>query len=549
MNEAKLREYAELIVKIGANVQKGQRVRLQTGVDQVQLATMVTEECYKAGASYVEVIWECGPINKLNYQYASAETLGTVQTWEEERLKQMTVDLPVRIFIDSSDPDELAGISADLLSTVRQMRGKVTKKYRDQLDGKHQWLIVAAPLRVYTETAHNALTLPDYFSHRFEDKSRMLRIISAVVILLFFAIYSASGMVASARLFEIVLDLPYSTALIFGTFATLAYVFLGGFLAVSWTDTIQAAMMCLALIIAPVAVMIDLGGFSATVEQVRSVDPTHLNMLQGQTFIGVISLLAWGLGYFGQPHILVRFMAAKNASVMPRACKISMIWLIFSLSGAVAAGFFGSAFFSAHPDLGKAVAENHERVFMILSTTLFNPWIGGILLSAILAAVMSTLSCQLLVCSSVLTEDFYRAFIRPHAAQRELVWIGRLTVVAVSAVAILIATDPNNLVLSLVSYAWGGFGASFGPIIILSLLWKGVTRNGALVGIIVGALTVLVWHQGAWWGMYEIIPGFVLSFIAIIVVSLLDPNKPSATMIETFDKVQHKLEDVKKQLA
>lgn len=145
MNEAKLREYAELIVKIGANVQKGQRVRLQTGVDQVQLATMVTEECYKAGASYVEVIWECGPINKLNYQYASAETLGTVQTWEEERLKQMTVDLPVRIFIDSSDPDELAGISADLLSTVRQMRAKVTKKYRDQIDGKHQWLIVAAP--------------------------------------------------------------------------------------------------------------------------------------------------------------------------------------------------------------------------------------------------------------------------------------------------------------------------------------------------------------------------------------------------------------------
>ena len=214
------------------------------------------------------------------------------------------------------------------------------------------WLIVAAPLRVYTETAHNALTLPDYFSHRFEDKSRLLRIISAVVILLFFAIYSASGMVASARLFEIVLDLPYSTALIFGTFATLAYVFLGGFLAVSWTDTIQAAMMCLALIIAPVAVMIDLGGFTATIEQVRSVDPTHLNMLQGQTFIGVISLLAWGLGYFGQPHILVRFMAAKNASVMPRACKISMIWLIFSLSGAVAAGFFGSAFFSAHPDLG-----------------------------------------------------------------------------------------------------------------------------------------------------------------------------------------------------
>ena len=411
------------------------------------------------------------------------------------------------------------------------------------------WKLVAGRLRVHTEANNNALTLPDYFTGRFEDNSRVLRIISAVVILVFFTIYCASGIVAGARLFESTFGMSYETALWAGAAATILYTFVGGFLAVSWTDTIQAAMMCLALIIAPVAVMIDLGGFSATVEQVRSVDPTHLNMLQGQTFIGVISLLAWGLGYFGQPHILVRFMAAKNASVMPRACKISMIWLIFSLSGAVAAGFFGSAFFSAHPDLGKAVAENHERVFMILSTTLFNPWIGGILLSAILAAVMSTLSCQLLVCSSVLTEDFYRVFIRPNAAQKELVWIGRLTVVAVSVVAILIATDPNNLVLSLVSYAWGGFGASFGPIIILSLLWRGVTRNGALVGIIVGALTVLVWHQGAWWGMYEIIPGFVLSFIAIVVVSLLDPNKPSASMIETFDKVQYKLEDVKKQLA
>ena len=218
------------------------------------------------------------------------------------------------------------------------------------------WLIVAAPLRVYTETAHNALTLPDYFSHRFEDNSRMLRVISAFVILLFFAIYSASGMVASARLFELVFNMPYETALVFGTIATLAYVFLGGFLAVSWTDTIQATMMCLALIIAPIAVMADLGGFSATIDQVRAIDPNHLNMLQGQTFIGVISLLAWGLGYFGQPHILVRFMAAKNAALMPRACRISMIWLIFSLTGAVAAGFFGAAFFSAHPDLGKAVA-------------------------------------------------------------------------------------------------------------------------------------------------------------------------------------------------
>ncbi len=410
------------------------------------------------------------------------------------------------------------------------------------------WIIVSAPLRVYTEVAHNSLTLPDYFTHRFEDKSRMLRIVSAVVILLFFAIYSSSGMVAAARLFEMVFDLPYAPALIFGAIATLTYVFLGGFLAVSWTDAIQASLMCLALIVAPIAVMWDLGGFTAAVEKVSEISPTHLNLLEGQSFIGVISLLAWGLGYFGQPHILVRFMAAKNAKVMTRACCVSMTWLILVQSGAVAAGFFGLAFFTAHPELAGPVLENHERVFMVLSTTLFNPWVGGVLLSAILAAVMSTLSCQLLVCSSVLTEDFYRAFIRPKAAQRELVWIGRLTVLLVSVIAILIAMDPNNLVLSLVSYAWGGFGAAFGPAIILSLLWKGCTRNGVLFGIIVGAVTVLVWHQGAWWGLYEIVPGFIFNALTIYLVSIFDKNRPSQSVLDTFDAVHKELADLKKQI-
>lgn len=410
------------------------------------------------------------------------------------------------------------------------------------------WKIVASPLREYTEVAHNALTLPDFFTHRFEDKSRLLRIVPAVVILLFFAIYSASGMVASARLFENVFDLPYTEALILGTVATLAYVFLGGFLAVSWTDTIQATMMCIALIVAPIAVMIDLGGFTEAVNQVKAIDPAHVNMFRGQTVIGVLSLLAWGLGYFGQPHILVRFMAAKSVKVMPQAFRISMIWLIFCLSGAVAAGFFGSAYFQAHPEFAAAVNANHERVFMVLANTLFSPWIGGVLLSAILAAVMSTLSCQLLVCSSVLTEDFYRAFVRPKAGQKELVWVGRLTVAAVSLVAIIIAADPNNLVLSLVSYAWGGFGAAFGPIVILSLLWKRTTRNGAVVGIIVGALTVLIWHQGAWFGLYEIIPGFILSFLSIVAVSLLDKQGPSKTMLDTYDQVQRRLADARAQM-
>ena len=419
------------------------------------------------------------------------------------------------------------------------------------------WLIVARRLRRYSANL-DAITVPQFLSLRFHDQRNLLNALGAVIIIVFFIPYTASGFAACGKLFNSLFGVDYMAAMILSAVVIVGYTALGGFLAASTTDLIQSCVMTIALVVVLCFGVNVAGGLDAVVQNAQTL-PGYLAMNASYDAasnaavpygpLTIVSTLAWGLGYFGQPHILVRFMAAKNASVMPRACKISMIWLIFSLSGAVAAGFFGSAFFSAHPDLGKAVAENHERVFMILSTTLFNPWIGGILLSAILAAVMSTLSCQLLVCSSVLTEDFYRVFIRPHAAQRELVWIGRLTVVAVSVVAILIATDPNNLVLSLVSYAWGGFGASFGPIIILSLLWKGVTRNGALVGIIVGALTVLIWHQGAWWGMYEIIPGFVLSFIAIIVVSLLDPNKPSATMIETFDKVQHKLEDVKKQLA
>lgn len=399
------------------------------------------------------------------------------------------------------------------------------------------WCVVASRLRVYTEKTHNALTLPDYFSHRFEDKQNLLRIIAAVVILLFFTIYCASGVVAGARLFENTFSMSYETALILGAAATICYVFVGGFLAVSWTDTIQALLMCLALIVTPIAVMYDLGGFTAATECVASVDIKMLNILEGHTLVGIVSLLAWGLGYFGQPHILVRFMATRSIKVIPNARRVATLWMSFCLSGAVAVGFFGAAFFAEHRDVASLVEQNHERVFIVLSGLLFNPWIAGILMSAILAAVMSTLSCQLLVCSSTLTEDFYRTFIRRNASQRELVWFGRSMVLLVSVVAVWLARDPNSLVLSLVSYAWAGFGAAFGPVIIMSLWWRRMTRNGALAGMITGAVTVLVWNHYAWLGLYEILPGFVFAFIAIVVVSLLD-KAPSKSIAKTFDEVQ-----------
>lgn len=398
------------------------------------------------------------------------------------------------------------------------------------------WCVVAARLRVYTEKTHNALTLPDYFSHRFEDKQNLLRICAATVILIFFTIYCASGVVAGARLFENTFNMSYGTALYIGAAATILYVFLGGFLAVSWTDTIQAALMCLALIVAPIAVMWDLGGFEMTVNRVAEIDPKMINLMSGHTWIGIVGLVAWGLGYFGQPHILVRFMAARNAGIIPNARRVATLWMAFCLSGAVAVGFFGAAYFAEHPDVAGLVVENHERVFIVLSQLLFNPWIAGILMSAILAAVMSTLSCQLLVCSSTLTEDFYRTFLRPKATQFELVWVGRAMVLLISAVAVWMAMDPNSLVLSLVAYAWAGFGAAFGPVIILSLRWKRMTRNGALAGMITGALTVLVWNHFAWFGLYEMVPGFLFATIAIVVVSLLG-KKPSDSICATFDEV------------
>ena len=402
------------------------------------------------------------------------------------------------------------------------------------------WKLVAARLRLYTEVSHNALTLPDYFRQRFEDKSHVLPVMAAVVILVFFTIYCASGMVAGARLFENIFRFEYSTALWVGAAVTIAYVFIGGFLAVSWTDTFQASLMCLALVVTPVAVAMDLGGFSSATTQVAAINPDMLNMFSGQTAIGIISLLAWGLGYCCQPHILVRFMATRSISVIPNARRISITWMIFCLAGSLAVGFFGAAFYAGHPEIAGAVNENHERVFIELCKALFNPWIAGILMSAILAAVMSTLSCQLLVCSSTLTEDFYRRLIRPKAGNRELMIFSRGMVLLVSVIAIVIASDPNSLVLLLVSYAWAGFGAAFGPVILLSVWWKRMTRNGALAGMLTGAVTVLVWHHFAWFGLYELLPGFVLGLAAIVIVSLLG-KEPRKEITDSFATVEKRL--------
>ena len=382
------------------------------------------------------------------------------------------------------------------------------------------WKLVAGRLRVHTEANNNALTLPDYFTGRFEDKSRVLRIISALVILLFFTIYCASGIVAGARLFESTFGMSYETALWAGAAATIVYTFVGGFLAVSWTDTVQASLMIFALILTPVMVIISVGGFGESLEVIKQKSIENVDMLKGLNFVAIISLMGWGLGYFGQPHILARFMAADSHHIL-------------CLGGAVAVSFFGIAYFNNNPSLAGAVNQNAERVFIELAQILFNPWIAGILLSAILAAVMSTLSCQLLVCSSAITEDLYKAFLRKNAGQKELVWVGRTMVLVVALIAIALAANPNNRVLGLVSYAWAGFGAAFGPVVLFSVMWSRMTRNGALAGMVIGALTVIVWKQFGWLGLYEIIPGFIFGSLGIVVFSLLG-KAPSTSMQQRF---------------
>lgn len=395
------------------------------------------------------------------------------------------------------------------------------------------WQFVAKRLRVYTEVARDAITVPDYLENRFYDDSKLLRVISAVVILLFFTFYTSSGMVAGATLFEKSFGLDYSVALWVGAIVIISYTFMGGFLAVCWTDFIQGLLMFLALILVPIVVISADGGWSQAVSNVGAIDSAKLDIFHNVTLFGIISLMAWGLGYFGQPHIVVRFMAVRTSRDIPKARLIGMTWMVLSLYGAIFTGFAGIAYFADGP------LENPETVFITLSQVLFNPWVGGVLLAAILSAIMSTIDSQLLVSSSALTEDFYKAIIRRNAGQHELVWIGRSTVILIALIAIYLARNPESTVLGLVSYAWGGFGAAFGPVIILSLFWRRMTRNGAVTGMILGALTVIVWKklEGGIFDMYEILPGFILCTVAIVVVSLLD-KEPRAEIQAEFDAMR-----------
>ncbi|BDY06140.1 sodium/proline symporter PutP [Ferrimonas sp. YFM] len=389
------------------------------------------------------------------------------------------------------------------------------------------WLIVAKRLRIYTFFTDDALTMPDFLEKRFHDTG-VLRLVAASITLLFFVFYTSSGMVGGAILFEKVFGLDYTTALMIGSAIIVSYTFVGGFFAVSWTDFLQGLLMLFALLLVPAMV------FGAHEVSLDSLPPAMTQAVSDNTTaIGMISLLAWGLGYFGQPHILSRFMAIGDVKHLPLSRRIAMGWMLLSLVGALATGLAGAAFFHDKP------LPNAETVFIELSRVLFNPWMAGILIAAILSAIMSTIDSQLLVCSSVVTEDFYKKWLRPEASEREKVMVGRLTVLSVAVIATLIALNPESTVLELVSYAWAGFGASFGPVILLALYWKGYSRFGAIATILVGAATVVLWKQaeGGIFELYEILPGFLFATIAGVLVSLLLPaDNKTLALHHTFEQ-------------
>ncbi len=323
-------------------------------------------------------------------------------------------------------------------------------------------------MRVYTHHLNDAISIPDYFANRFEDSGNSLRVITAVVILLFYTLYTSSGLVGGAKLFEATFGLDYDTALLVGSFVIVSYTFLGGYNAVSWTDFIQGILMMLALVVTPLVVISEIGGVSVALETIAAIKPEHL-------------------------------------------------------------------------DLFSVDLQDSEKIFITLSQLVFNPWIAGFLLAAILAAIMSTIDSQLLVSSSVLTRDLYNAVLRPGASDKELVWVGRATVIGIAIIAWYLSTDKNSSVLALVAYAWAGFGAAFGPLIILSLYHKGITKTGAIAGMLAGAATVIIYKQleGGIFDVYELLPGFIVATIATLVFS--KKSDVSESSVATFEAVQQRL--------
>lgn len=393
------------------------------------------------------------------------------------------------------------------------------------------WLLIAKPLRVFSEVANDSVTLPAFLDNRFLDKSGVIRIALAIVTLVFFAFYTASGLVGAALLLQR-FNFSYEHALLIGASIIVAYTFVGGFLAVSWTDFFQGTLMFIFLLVIPLVAAQEFGGWDKTLDIIHGHNPNFLSPITELDALLLVNLFTWGLGYFGQPHILVRYMAVRTLDDIPIARRICVSWMGLSMLGAVLTGFVGIAYFYEHNI-------NHESIFIVFSQKLFAPWIAGLLFAAILSSIMCAIDSQMLASSSALTEDLYHRLFRKQAGKKELVWIGRLSIIVIALVAIILARHPESSVIKLVAFAWAGLGASFGPSVIGALYWRRMTRRGAILGILLGALSVIVWKlnadKGGVFALYEIIPGFLFGCLGVIAGSLSD-KKPSEAVLILYDK-------------
>lgn len=403
------------------------------------------------------------------------------------------------------------------------------------------WILVAPRLRAQSEARGNALTIPEFLANRFPDEAVALRVTGAIVIVVFFTVYTASGLVAGGKLFETAFAAllpdgsgvsPYMAGIWITAAVVLAYTMIGGFLAVSLTDFVQGVIMLVALVVMPLVVMFGPGGSAGG--SIAAVEvPGFLSLTYGVTLLGFLSAVTWGLGYFGQPHIIVRFMAIRSVADIPRARAIGMSWMVVCLLGTVGVGLAGRAYVERNG----LVLDDPETIFILLANLLFHPLVTGFLYAALLAAVMSTISSQLLVSSSSLTEDFYRLFLRKTASEREAVNVGRICVALVAGAAMIIASNPDSEVLGLVAHAWAGFGAAFGPLMLMALMSQRTTGAGAVAGLVTGAAVVALWNVLGWdqalpglaEGLYEIVPGFLAAWLAIVIVSRMTGRSHDVT--------------------
>lgn len=376
------------------------------------------------------------------------------------------------------------------------------------------WKFVAKSLRTQTEET-GTMTISTFLEKKLGDTTGIIRNFSAIVTLVFFTIYAASGLVAAGKLFETMLGIDYKVAVVVGAMTIVFYTFMGGYLASCWTDFFQGILMFLAIILVPIMAFRAGGGIEGMEAAMEVRNLTMSMMNSGGEKIGIMAIMssmAWGLGYFGQPHILVRFMSVRDVKELDKSRLIAMIWVVISLGGAIAVGLTGVSLFATADMMGG----DAERVFIYMIAELFNPWIGGILLAAILSAIMSTIDSQLLVSSTTLTEDFYK-YIKKDAKDSELMWIGRFCVVGISIISVILALNPGTHVLALVSYAWAGFGSIFGPAVLATLYIKNINWKSVFLGMITGMIVMLVWKKLGYGSyMYELLPGFIANSISIL---------------------------------